>query len=77
MFTGAVNILNFFEKQMFRSVALEAGDEGGVPSLSKIVGIGLSWSVGIGLGPPLRLLTVFLKSLEDGLNVLKTCSWIG
>ena len=62
-FKGGVDVLKFFEKQMLSSIALEAGDEAGVPSLPKCVGMEL--------GPPLRLLTAFQKFLVDGLSVLK------
>ena len=54
-FTWGVDILKFFEKQKLSTIALEAGDEADVSSLSK--------SVGIKLVSSLRLLTAFPKSL--------------
>ena len=48
-FKGGVNVLKFFEKLKLSSIALEAGDESGVPLLSKSLR-------SIKLGPHLRLL---------------------
>ena len=54
-FTEGVDVLKFFEKQKLSSIALEAGDKAGVPSLSK--------SVGIKLASELRLLTCSLPKV--------------
>ena len=55
--TGGVDVLKFFEKQRLSSVALETGDEAGVPSLSKCVGMEF--------GPPIETVNNLPKVLKE------------